>query len=332
MTFTCFHHVLSYHDLANSVTFSSFTFVFPYQTRYIILGIGVIIILLNILIAIVVDTYGSVKEEDAEEVFWKSRLEFVTEVVVILKCCKTANTDSEQTANDFGQLLWASMAKVFKDKRNELYDRKKGREFSSSCPQWITLRLFVFILLLMWVMLGAATFGLLWPSQVREWLWSSTKDEDSQKKSIQELKRIMTFKEKESTLESFIKSTVVEIKKEIEKVDEKSNICILSIKDIIENQKAEASFIQYNVAEIKKEIVKMDEKHHTYIENIKQILGVEMVQIKSDITNIIENHKADVTLENNEAINAIVCKIDKIHEKIDNMIIVIKHLLDEKQT
>jgi len=49
--------------------------------------------------------------------------------------------------------------------------------------------------------IGAIFAGLLWPPQVREWLWGSEKNEESQKKTIQEIKRILTFKDKESTLE-----------------------------------------------------------------------------------------------------------------------------------
>jgi hypothetical protein len=57
------------------------------------------------------------------------------------------------------------------------------------------------IILAIWVVIGAIFAGLLWPPQVREWLWGSEKNEESQKKTIQEIKRILTFKDKESTLE-----------------------------------------------------------------------------------------------------------------------------------
>jgi hypothetical protein len=68
--------------------------------------------LLNVLIAVVVDTYGAVKNEDSEEVFWTSRLEFVTEVVVLKRVLKriitallkyiTTNADEQSAANNAG--------------------------------------------------------------------------------------------------------------------------------------------------------------------------------------------------------------------------------------
>jgi hypothetical protein len=69
-------------------------------------------VLLNVLIVVVVDTYGAVKNDDSEKEFWTSRLEFVTEVVVLQRIFTTdanqrppTHTFGQSTANVLGQPL-----------------------------------------------------------------------------------------------------------------------------------------------------------------------------------------------------------------------------------
>jgi hypothetical protein len=62
-----------------------------------------------------------------------------------------------------------------------------------------------------WVVLGAIFAGLFWPPQVRKWIWESSKEEVSQKKTIQEIKNIIAFKDKESKLEARLNSMVRKI-------------------------------------------------------------------------------------------------------------------------
>jgi hypothetical protein len=55
-----------------------------------------------LLIAVVGDTYGAVKDEESEEEFWTCWLEFVTEVVVLKRTLKR-NITGQSTANNDGQ-------------------------------------------------------------------------------------------------------------------------------------------------------------------------------------------------------------------------------------
>ncbi len=128
--------------------------------RYILLGVIAVIVLLNVLIAVVVDSYGNVKNKDSEEAFWSSRLEFATEVEV------TSNLITQLQFGTFAN-AWKSILKVYEDKRND--DEKANGSISGSkfiC--YLTLRLIFIPVIVIWFTVGAFTFGLLWPPQLRE--------------------------------------------------------------------------------------------------------------------------------------------------------------------
>jgi molybdopterin-biosynthesis enzyme MoeA-like protein len=66
-----------------------------------------------------------------------------------------------------------------------------------------------------WVVLGFFSAGLLWPPQGRKWIWNSSKEEVSLKKTIQEIKNIVAFEGKKSKLEDRLNSMVEQIKQDI---------------------------------------------------------------------------------------------------------------------
>jgi hypothetical protein len=90
-----------------------------------LLGILAFIILLNVLIAVVVDTYGAVKEEDSEAVFWASRLEFATEVVVLKRGFKSACCEPPKRCrwNTCLENWWKWFKTIFDDKRPDYRER-----------------------------------------------------------------------------------------------------------------------------------------------------------------------------------------------------------------
>ncbi len=110
--------------------------------------------------------------------------------------------------------IWKLLISAFQDKRSES-EKESKKEFSCFMILWFFVRVFAFIFLLLWVVLGAITAGLLWPPQVRKWLWESFKDDDSQKRDIQEIRRIVTLKEKNLPLESKLNSIILQIKNDI---------------------------------------------------------------------------------------------------------------------
>jgi hypothetical protein len=214
-------------------------FFFLIFTRYILLGILAFIILLNVLIAVVVDTYGAVKQEDSQAVFWTSRLEFATEVVVLKRGFKSACYEPLNCSywNTCLENWWNRFNTIFDDKRP---DYKSGGRENITCGQLpicgcragsedsdiefipclpflgiFFLRLFALIILAIWVVIGAISAGLLWPPQVRKWLWGSLEEEYTHKKTIQEIKRNVTLEDEESTLEVKLDSILENFEKRI---------------------------------------------------------------------------------------------------------------------
>ncbi len=113
----------------------------------------VIIVLLNLLIAVVIEAYSSIKDGNVEEVFWSNRVDFVAEVAVISNLLK-----KWIRCNCFGRFerildnKWASVLKVFEDKRigEEVYLSRKS---TYKCLMWLIPRLFVGFFIMLWILM-----------------------------------------------------------------------------------------------------------------------------------------------------------------------------------
>jgi hypothetical protein len=129
------------------------------------LGITAVIVLLNVLIAVVVDAYSNVKNKSSEEVFWSSRLEFATEVVL------TYNEITRFQSVKFAK-AWTSISSFYRDKRTE-NEKATANKVGSNFFHFFFLRLIFFTILVLWFSSGVITFGLLWPPHVRDWISES---------------------------------------------------------------------------------------------------------------------------------------------------------------
>mmetsp|Transcript_9093 Transcript_9093/g.12614 ORF Transcript_9093/g.12614 Transcript_9093/m.12614 type:complete len:884 (-) Transcript_9093:140-2791(-) len=154
----------------------------------------VVIVLSTVLIAIVVDSYGVIKNERAAMVFWSNRLDFVAEMDAIIRVfgraayfltCKKKNrpgskanvnetaqgTDTAQDettpdANDRFRAGWESLMNLLEPEDIDV--DPWGYEFWCYFIFRVVAVLFIIPL---WLGLGALTAGILWPPQVRSWLF-----------------------------------------------------------------------------------------------------------------------------------------------------------------
>ena len=118
--------------------------------------------LLNILIAIVWTAYSNVQNVKlAKIVFWEIRLGFATQVIFFS-----------------GQKLWEYLVNRYDSTLDPQVDRKKKKKEKFQCERRLEVyykllffRIISSIFIVIWLLLGAVTAGLLWPPQVREWLW-----------------------------------------------------------------------------------------------------------------------------------------------------------------
>lgn len=160
------------------------------QILYIAFVFVVVILLSNVLIAIVTDSHSVVKNERAEMVFWSNRLDFVAEMDTIGAMKKRlwarvfrsdySVQGQDDTDPERQQQSWTDS---FRDYWTNLTDfLKEVHSDNTSILEYylfLFLRLIVVLLVIpIWIGLGLITAGILWPPQVREWLFVMKKGDD----------------------------------------------------------------------------------------------------------------------------------------------------------
>jgi flagellar basal body-associated protein FliL len=172
----------------------------------------VVILLANVLIAIVTDSYKVIQYERAAIVFWTNRLDFVAEMDAIANgpwkkrlksCCGMGKDDDDKGAatkgSTFGKEFWKRLMDLFDDDIEENY---MTAEFFA----YLLLRACTAMFIIpFWILLGLFTAGYLWPPQVREAIFTSAVRKHSS----------------ESAEEDELRKTQVEnLQKEVEKLRE----------------------------------------------------------------------------------------------------------------
>lgn len=153
------------------------------QLLYIAFVFLVVIVLSNVLIAMVTDSHSYIKYESVEIVFWSNRLDFVAEMETIvfikqklLNCLgkshdykSTSTEDSEieiKTSREPVRQLWMKMIGFLWN--DSSFDDTAIVKFLL----FTIMRFFVVTTVLpIWVILGIASAGGLFPPHVREWLF-----------------------------------------------------------------------------------------------------------------------------------------------------------------
>ena len=158
------------------------------QALYVLYAFLVIILLSNVLIAIVTDSYGVIKNERAAMVFWSNRLNFIAEVDAIATvrkqllgeehlCPRPWSTDDDVEGKSKSKKLlrniWSNLTGIFKENPYDYMDASGPGSFDFWC--YLLLRIVAIFIIPVWLILGLATAGWLWPPQVRERLLCQTK-------------------------------------------------------------------------------------------------------------------------------------------------------------
>jgi hypothetical protein len=139
-----------------------------------------VILLANVLIAIVTDSYKVIQDQRAAIVFWTNRLDFVAEMDAIAngpwkKRVKSTvglgGGDGEvpvaPAGNLFGKEFWKRLMDLFED---DIDADMLSLEFMA----YTLLRcVTAFFIIPSWITLGIFTAGWLWPPQVREAIFTS---------------------------------------------------------------------------------------------------------------------------------------------------------------
>jgi len=156
-----------------------------------------VILFLNLLVAIIVDSYAMVKE-DAEVSFWTERMLFIIEVnqMQILyndvakqfgcslnRCCfkrTSAEGDDAQEKGYYGSYFrnWEKAFACFEDRSGV---DENGRNVSNFLSSFI-VRCACTLIISIWILLGILSAGYLWPPQVREWLFSVKGEKENERR------------------------------------------------------------------------------------------------------------------------------------------------------
>jgi hypothetical protein len=206
------------------------------QVLYILYGFLVVILLSNVLIAIVTDSYEIVQNDRAAIVFWSNRLDFVAEMdgiasIVRRRVLCIGGEDSknapgapsnlqeqpngtiamEHENNKLGSKewfrdAWKSIMSLFED---NMYDDVDLRPAKIEFWVYLFYKALAVLVIPLWLVLGFFSVGVLWPPQVRVWLFVQ-QDTDASRAEIERLKL-----EQLRSIENDMKSLKNELRKEM---------------------------------------------------------------------------------------------------------------------
>ncbi len=200
------------------------------QVLYIFYGFFIVILLSNVLIAIVTDSYEIVQNDRAAIVFWSNRLDFVAEMDSIAsvvrkrlfcrdglekpknrilpsdtqddRSCESYHNSNASISSlhkthrkyGFGSVEW------FRDKWISIVSMFEHDVYASEDLRpidfWYDVlnKTLAVLVIPPWLILGFCTVGILWPPQVREWLFvqkeTSLSRAEIERRKLEQLQQI----------------------------------------------------------------------------------------------------------------------------------------------
>jgi len=212
------------------------------KIMYALYAIIIVILLSNVLIAIVTESYEVIQNDRAASVFWGNRLSFVAEMDAISYGIKKRlrivgwyreggvtgaptqmqegpytisgdlydNSKKEDPSKRYFYNLWKSLVQLF----DQDMFRGESEALSPRNIEFWCIFLFqaatILVLIPLWILAGLCTFGILWPPQIRELIFvqkeTTISRADLEKQKLEQLKEIQTN----------LKCLKVDMKKEME--------------------------------------------------------------------------------------------------------------------
>lgn len=243
-----------------------------YSTSYVALILYylftflVVILLSNVLIAIVTDSYGVIKNERAAMVFWSNRLDFIAEMDAILNvgswfhkfvrrsddvagvpAAVQENPDGSPVASGAAEKPsiakfrhgWSSILNLFDSQLYDSYDVPPS-SFEFWCHFLVRVAV-VLVVIPAWLIVGLCTAGVLWPPQIREYLFKQRKVAISRADIAEQVTvQIKELKDELKTLRAEVKSEMKsdrrefsQVKAEVQAVQAEVMADLLQVKEIM---------------------------------------------------------------------------------------------------
>jgi len=192
-----------------------------------------VILLANVLIAIVTDSYKVIQDQKAAIVFWTNRLDFVAEMDAIANGPWTQivrkflglimgndneEEEEEGQSSSWGKQFWESVMELYQDVDEGL--------LSIDFFAYTVLRILSAVFLIpLWFLLGLFTMGWFWPPQIREFIFTrkvfahtneQAKEDELRKRQVTNLETEL-FNLKEDLLQELAmdRTQVVQIKSQV---------------------------------------------------------------------------------------------------------------------
>jgi hypothetical protein len=129
-----------------------------------------VILLANVLIAIVTDSYKVIQDREAAAVFYTNRLYFLAETDAIgsFPCFQLIQNSRKVAVDGWTRDAWKSLWYTFEFGPNETIWSRQFWRFR------FFLVLFATVTIPCWFLLGVFTCGVVWPPQIREWMFVSS--------------------------------------------------------------------------------------------------------------------------------------------------------------
>lgn len=167
----------------------------PSLVLFIFYNILVIILLLNIIIAVMSDSYAEVNQ-GAELIFWNHRFDLIHDVDAFVNCfthfiCCQKRTERQKAVLEKNN----DERKIKTDWFVQLVNGLRGNKL---IPKAV-VDLLIGIIMLLWVIAGLFTVGLVWPRHIRRKIFSP-KTSDHMKTEDAEVDEILQIKEENSLL------------------------------------------------------------------------------------------------------------------------------------
>eukprot|EP00578_Thalassiosira_sp_NH16_P015096 CAMPEP_0181113566 /NCGR_PEP_ID=MMETSP1071-20121207/20416_1 /TAXON_ID=35127 /ORGANISM="Thalassiosira sp., Strain NH16" /LENGTH=879 /DNA_ID=CAMNT_0023197613 /DNA_START=119 /DNA_END=2758 /DNA_ORIENTATION=- len=208
-----------------------------------------VIVLANVLIAIVTDSYSVIQNERAALEFWSNRLDFVAEMDVIYNSFSRrgrgeAPFENDENNSNTMEELWKKFMYLFDDDVVE-----HGGVMSVEFIVYNILRVFALLVVIpLWIIVGAISMGMLWPPQVREKLLTNKIARRTEKTSAERTRLNQVSK---------LKEDVTSLQKEVKGDMERGRNEVHLLKVALDSTKTEIHAEMNNVKEIVTELFEL---------------------------------------------------------------------------
>mmetsp|Transcript_34632 Transcript_34632/g.45899 ORF Transcript_34632/g.45899 Transcript_34632/m.45899 type:complete len:939 (+) Transcript_34632:125-2941(+) len=221
---------------------------------YAIFMFIVVILLTNVLIAIVTESYNHIKASKAQQVFWYNRFAFICEVDAIAEVLPKHKCF--ERFMDWSHRTW----RIWNDFRNEEIEYVTDSTLSIDSFLSGILFLVTYFLVFLWLIAGLVSLGLLWPPQVRKFIFGYNFEEMTTARVMKHaennmnegiMKQINDLKKETKMQRIGLKKDVDDIKQQINGLKEETRMQVNRLAEDVNVIKAQMNSFNGDMEEIK---------------------------------------------------------------------------------